>query len=200
MFGSSSMTSTRAEPYAVAPEHLRNWTLALAEATGPREPVLVLRAPEDLVSGLFNQVFKRSMESMSPPAAAGVPLLLREEFDRAFVGRVTPDALLAAARAAGLDRITAVPRCLAHRRKSDSRSNQQLYFVLFDMPEYARFRQQAAALIGGGASRGAFDPEAQSPILFVSAAESTFQRWLPLRADPETDCVAPLELTAGTSR
>src|SRR6188474_1906588 len=100
-----SMSSTRAEPYAVPAEQLRNWTLALEAATGPREPMLVLRAPEDLVNGLFNQVFKRAMESMNPPGAAGIPLLLQEEYQRAFAGRVTPDALLAAARAAGLDGI-----------------------------------------------------------------------------------------------
>jgi hypothetical protein len=195
-----SLSSTRAEPYPVAPEHLRNWTLTLEEAAGPREPLLVLRPPEDLVNRLFNLVFKRTMESMNPPAAAGVPLLLREEYKRAFAGRVTPDALLAAARAAGLDRITAVPRCLAHRRDSDSRANQQLYFVIFDLPEYTRFRQQVAALLGGGPSRANFDPDAQSPILFVAVAESNFQRWLPLRADPKADCVAPIEVTAAAPR
>ena len=186
-----SVTSTRAEPYTVQPAHLRNWTLALDSAAGPREPLLVLQPPADLVNDLFNQVFKRAMESMNPPAAAGIPLVLRDEYERAFAGRVTPDALLAAARAAGLDRLALVPRCLAHRRISDPGANQQLYFVVFDLPEYARFRQQVAALLGGGA-RADFEPEAQSPVLFIAAAESTFQRWLPLRANPQADCVAPI--------
>lgn len=188
-----SLSSTRAEPYPVPVEHLRNWTLALEAATGPREPVLILRAPANLVGGLFNLVFKRTMESLNQPGGAGIPLLLREEYDRAFAGRVTPNALLEVARAAGLDGITPVPRCLANRRYSDTRITQQLYFVLFDLPEYTRFRQQAAALLGGGASRSTFDPEAQSPVLFVAAAESTFNRWLPLRADAK-DCVAPIEV------
>jgi hypothetical protein len=195
-----SLSSTRAEPYPVAPEHLRNWTLTLETAAGPREPLLVVRPPEDLVNGLFNLVFKRTMESMNPPAAAGIPLLLGEEYERAFAGRVTPDALLAAARAAGLDRIAPQPRCLAHRRNSDTRASQQLYFVIFDLPEYTRFRQQAAALLGTGPSRANFDPDALSPILFVAAAESTFQRWLPLRADPQTDCVAPIEVVGAAPR
>jgi len=194
------MSSTRAEPYAVPAEQLRNWTLALEAATGPREPMLVLRAPEDLVNGLFNQVFKRAMESMNPPGAAGIPLLLQEEYQRAFAGRVTPDALLAAARAAGLDGIAPRPRCLAHRRNSDTSATQQMYFVIFDLPEYVRFRQQVAALLGGGPSRVNFDPEAQSPILFVAAVESTFQRWLPLRADPQADCVAPIEVAGAPQR
>jgi len=195
-----SLSSTRSEPYPVAPEHLRNWTLTLESAAGPREPLLVLRPPADLVHSLFNLLFKRTMESMNPPAAAGIPLLLRDEYERAFAGRVTPEALLGAARAAGLDRITPVPRCLAHRRESDVRANQQLFFVIFDLPEYARFRQQAAALLGADPSRANFDPDAQSPILFIAVAESTFQRWLPLRADPKTDCMAPIEVTAATGR
>jgi hypothetical protein len=195
-----SLSSTRAEPYAVPAEHLRNWTLALEAAGGPREPMLVLRAPGDLVNGLFKQVFKRAMESMNPPAVAGIPLVLREEYERAFAGRVAPIALLAAAQAAGLDRITPRPRCLAYRRVSDARATEQLYFVVFDLPEYTRFRQQAAALLGDGSSRANFEPEAQSPILMVAAAESTFQRWLPLRADPQADCVAPIEVATAPSR
>jgi hypothetical protein len=194
-----SVSSSRSEAYAVPAEHLRNWTLALEDAAGPREPMLVLRTSEDLVNGLFNQVFKRAMESMNPPGAAGIPLLLQEEYQRAFAGRVTKDALLAAARAAGLDRIAPRPRCLAHRRISDSRANEQLYFVIFDLPEYARFRQHVAMLLDGP-SRATFDPDAQSPILFVAAAESTFQRWLPLRADPQADCVAPIEVATAPNR
>jgi hypothetical protein len=189
-----SMSSTRSEPYTVPAEHLRHWTLAVEADAGPRGPMLVLRTSEDLVNGLFNQVFKRAMESMNPPSAASIPLLLPEEYQRAFAGRVSPEALLAAARAAGLDRISPRPRCLAYRRYSEPRLNQQLYFVIFDLPEYARFRQEAAALLGGGPARAAFDPDAQSPILFVAAAESTFQRWLPLRANPQVDCVAPVEV------
>ena len=168
-----SVTSTRAEPYTVQPAHLRNWTLALDSAAGPREPLLVLQPPAGLVNDLFNQVFKRAMESMNPPAAAGIPLVLRAAYERAFAG------------------------CLAHRRISDPGANQQLYFVVFDLPEYARFRQQVAALLGGGA-RADFEPEAQSPVLFIAAAESTFQRWLPLRANPQADCVAPI--VAGPAR
>jgi hypothetical protein len=189
-----SVRSTRAESYVVPPEDLRNWTLALESGSGPREPMLVLRPPADLVNGLFKQVFKRAMESMNPPSAPGIPLLLQGEYDRAFGGRVTPEALLATARAAGLDRSALVPRCLAHRRISDPGGpNQQLYFVVFDMPAYARFRQQVAALAGGGAPRADFEPDALSPVLFVAAAESTFERWLPLRAEPQADCVAPIE-------
>jgi hypothetical protein len=191
-----SVRSTRAEPYRVQAEHLRNWTLALEPAASLREPLLVLQPPADLVNGLFKQVFKRAMESMNPPAAAGIPLLLQEEYVRAFAGRVTPEALLAAARRTGLDRSAPAPRCLAHRRASDSRANQQLYFVVFDLPEVATFRRQVAALAAGGVARADFDPDALSPVLFVAAAESSFERWMPLRADPKTDCVAPIEIGA----
>lgn len=191
-----SVGSTRAEPYQVQREHLRNWTLAL-ETGGPREPMLVLRPPADLVNGLFKQVFKRTMESMNAPAAAGIPLVLGDEYVRTLAGRVTPEALLTAARRAGLERTAAVPRCLAHRRASDSRANQQLYFVVFELPEFASFRRQVAALAPAGGATASFEPDALSPVVLVAAAESTFERWMPLRADPQTDCVAPIEIGAG---
>ena len=191
-----SVRNTRAQPYTVHPEHLRNWTLAVESAAGPHEPMLVLRPPAELVNGLFHQVFKRAMESMNAPAAPAIPLLLQQEYDRAFVGRWPPVTLLAAAQAAGLDRVTLVPRCLAYRRVSDPRGTQQLYFIVFDLPAFARFRQQAAMMAGGGAPRADFDPAALSPVLFIAVAESSFQRWLPLRADPQADCVAPIEISA----
>jgi hypothetical protein len=191
-----SVRSTRAEPYLVQADLLRNWTLALDPAAGPREPMLLLRPPAALVDGLFKQVFKRAMESMNAPAAAGIPLLLADEYARAFAGRVTAEALLAAAQRTGLDRSAPVPRCLAHRRDSDSRANRQLYFVIFDLPGLATFRREVAALSGGGATAATFDPDALSPVLFVAVAESTFARWMPLRADAQADCVAPIEIAS----
>ncbi len=187
-----SVRGTRAQPYTVAPESLRNWTLAFEPAAGPGDPILVLRPPAALVSGLFHQVFRRAMESMNAPAAPAIPLLLRGEFDRAFAGRVTPEALLGAARDAGLDHLTLLPQCLGHRRRSEPGSTEQLYFVLFDAPAHLAFRERARGLLGGGVPLGDFDPAAQSPVLFIAVAESTFNRWLPLRADPKADCVAPI--------
>jgi hypothetical protein len=188
-----SIKSQRAAPYKVPPEQLRGLTLAFAPGAGPTSPALVLQAPPALVSGLFRQVFARAMESLNAPAATGVPLLLQSEIDGAFAGRVTPEALMSAAREAGLDGATLTPRCLGYRRESEPGSVRQLFFVLFDMPGFTSFRQKAAALAGGGAGPSpAFDPAALSPVLLVASSEPSFSRWLPLRADPDKDCVAPI--------
>jgi hypothetical protein len=43
-----------------------------------------------------------------------MPLVLQGEFDRAAAAALTPDALLAAARAVGLESATFVPRCMGN--------------------------------------------------------------------------------------
>ena len=42
------------------------------------------------------------------------------------------------------------------------------------------------------ASRAGYDPWALSPVLFIAASDPAFSRWLPFRADPEADCLAPV--------
>jgi hypothetical protein len=190
-----SMRSARAEPYHMEAQGLRNWTLAVHATSSPRDPVLVLEPPQGVPGRLFDQVFHRAMESMSAAPFAGIPLLLRDEVDRAFAGRVSDEQLLAAARAAGLGAVTVSPRCMAYRRISNARGAQQLYFVVFDMPAFARFREQLSVTLGLGAAAG-WDPAALSPVMFVALADSTLDRWLPVRADPARDCVAPIVTAA----
>ena len=72
---------------------------------------------------------------------------------------------------------------------SDPNSTRQLYFALFDMPAFARFRQQVHALAGGATE---FDPAALSPVMPLAASDVGFDDWLPLRADAGADCVAPI--------
>jgi hypothetical protein len=188
-----SMRSARAEPYQMEPSGLQSWTLTLEATSGPRDPVLVLEPPPGVPGRLFDQVFHRAMESMRVPPFAGIPLLFRDEVDRAFPGRAMDQQLLAAARAAGLGAVTVAPRCMAYRRVSNARGAEQLYFVLFDMPAFARFREQLPVTLG---ATGGWDPGALSPVMFVALADSTLGRWLPLRADPGKDCLAPI-VTAG---
>jgi hypothetical protein len=188
-----SVRDARSTPYTIEPELLRNWTVAFEPASSPTEPVLALRPPPELAGELFRQVFARTMESLNAPRPAAIPLLLQGEFDRAFAGRVTPDALVAAARNAGLESATLEPRCLAHRRVSEPGDTRELYFVVFDAPALGRFREHIGALPDGGAASSAgFDPAAVSPVLIIAASDPAFNRWLPLRADPEIDCVAPI--------
>jgi hypothetical protein len=183
-----SVRDSRSAPYTVQRQSLDNWTLALTPRSGPNAAMLVLRPPTTLVTGLFDQIFRRAMESLSVPAPMALPLVLQGEFDRAFAGRVAPEALLAAARSAGLESMTWQPRCLGYRRASNPTATQQLYFILFDAPAFDAFRRQIGGLAGGGD----FDPAALSPVLPIGESGPTFSPWLPLRAEEKTDCVAPI--------
>ena len=189
-----SVRSTRSEPYTIKGEHLRGWTVALEPAPGPTAPMLVLEPPPDLPRAVFHQIFARAMESLNAPTSGGIPLVLQGEFDRVFAGRVTPDALVAAAHTAGLGSAAMEARCLAYRRISEPGSTRQVYFVLFNAPAFTRFREQIGTLVDRAASGADFDPAALSPVLFVAASDPGFNRWLPLRADPGADCVAPIAI------
>jgi hypothetical protein len=70
--------------------------------------------------------------------------------------------------------------------------------VIFDAPAFGRFRQRLAELAGGGGEggAGALDPARVSPALIVATVASSPIDWLPLRADPKVDCVAPIAISA----
>ena len=188
-----SARSARAEPYSLSPEHLRAWTVVRDDAPDASGVIVALRPPQRLAPQLFQQVFTRAMESLNAPAVAVMPLVLHQEFDQAFRGRVEPDALIAVAREAGLEDAPVEPVCLAHRRESQPGATRQLYFAVFRVPAFHAFRLKAAALLSpsGGAS-SVFDPQALSPVVFVAASDAGFRRWLPLPRDPQSDCVAPI--------
>lgn len=183
-----SLETSRSEPYAVERAHLGSWTLVLETAGGPSAPLLSARTSIDLASGLFRQVFQRAMESLSMPATSSIPIVLHGEFDRGLAGRMTPEELLAAARAAGLEAAPHEPRCLAYRRVSEPGMTRQTYFAVVESPSITRFREQLART-----GAGAFDAAALTPIMFVAASDPGFHRWLPIRTDA-ADCVAPIQI------
>jgi hypothetical protein len=188
-----SIRSSRSEPYKVEAAHLQGWTITVEHATGRKDPLLMLKPPAAMTRGLFSQIFYRYMESLVAPAEAGIPLLLEGEFEGTFAGRTTPEALAEVARGAGLDATTVPLRCMAYRRNSEPRITRVVFFVVFGGDAFARWRRALqATLPGGGGSE--FDPAALSPILLVGASDADFGRWLPIHANPETDCVAPIEV------
>ena len=181
----------RTEPYAVSSRHLQSWTLTMETATRGSSPVLTVRPPQELASGLFGQIFQRMMESMKGSVGTGLPLVLRDEYELGLAGRYTPQALLDAARDAGLENTPFTPVCVATRRISQPGLTRQLYFVLFDAPAVVAFRQQLAAGLDG--APGAYDPATLSPVLLIGASDADFDSWLPIRAT-EADCVAPIAI------
>lgn len=179
-----SLEDTRRAPYTVEARHLRGWTLALEPASSANEPLLVLRPAPELASALFRQVFARAMESLNTPVGPAMPLVLRGEFDRVVGDQLTQDALLAAARTAGLERASIIPRCLVHRRISQPGGTRQAFLIFFDAPAIGQFRRH----IG-------LDPEAQSAVIFVAGAGADFNSWLPQHVSAEADCQAPIDVT-----
>lgn len=190
-----SAQSSRSEPYALSPEHLRGWTLTLDRTPEASGMVLALRPPQAMSPRLFQQVFSRAMESLSAPSSPAMALILQQEFE-AFTGRIAPDVLLAAAREAGLEEAPIEPLCLAHKRESTAGATRQLYFAVFQAPAFHVFRAKATALLqAAGGATSAFDPNALHPMVIVGASDAGFRRWLPMAGDPQVYCIAPIEVS-----
>ncbi len=177
-----SLHDTTRAAYTAPRQHLQRWTLVLEPAPRPTDPLLALRPTPELASGLFHQVFSRTMESLEAPGAPAVPVVLRDEFDRVVRDQFTQEALLAAARGAGLETAGITPRCLVHRRVSEPGGTRQVFFVLFDAPSVSQFRQQLG-----------LEPAALAPVLFIAGSGADFNSWLPQRVNAEADCLAPVE-------
>ena len=178
-----SLADTRGAAYTIPTQHLKGWTLALEPASSPNEPLLALRPSPELSTGLFKQVFSRAMESLNTPASPMVALMLRSEFDRVAGDRLTQEALLVAAQAAGLPGPGFTPLYMVHRYISEPGRIRQAYFVYFNAPEIHAFRRE----IG-------LDADALAPVLFVAAAGADFNSWLPQRVNASEDCLAPIEI------
>lgn len=183
-----TVTGARRTPYQLSRATQGEWRVALVQSPGPNDEAVVLEPPPALPRELFDQVFKRSMESMGAPEVPGIPLVLESELARMGAARPAPDALLEMARQAGLGASPPVPRCVGHRRAPEPDTRQQVFFAIFDVPGYAAFRAELA-------KRGAaLDSRVSAPVMVVGVVESSSQRWLPLSADAERDCVAPIAI------
>ena len=177
-----SAYNTRAEPFEIAAAHLDGWTLALDAANDPSGSAISLRPPAGLPPNLFQQLFRRQMESLSTPADPGISLALRSEVGAGVTGA----ALTALAKEAGLAGARPSPRCVGYRRISGTGATRQLYFVWFDLPEHGKFRQLFAPR-----ALSPYRPDALSPVMLM-AAEPGFFGWHPVSVDEAADCVAPV--------
>ena len=185
-----SVRSTSAEAFSIPRASLSGWTLALAPPDDPLGALLTLMPNTALMPPLSRELFARMGESLHyPPSAMAV--VLRGEFDNAIAGSMTPDAVLDLARQAGLEGATIQPQCMARRRDSAPGVVRGIYFLVFDVPEFGRFREQVATRIGGGGANSVFEPAALSPVVVAANLDGDTARWLPLRA-MESDCFAPI--------
>jgi hypothetical protein len=186
-----SAQSAREAPFAVERGGLTPWTLVLEpDALGSW---LALRPPADLAPPLGRQIFTRGGQSVNYPNPPAMPLLLQAEFDRALAGTLMPDVVMNLARAAGLEAAAFEPRCMGYRRVSEPGATRGVYFVVFDAPAFGQFRRQVSEeLRRAGGNASLFDPAALSPVLIVAALDENFSRWMPLRVNPASDCLAPI--------
>lgn len=187
-----SARSSRAEPFTVARHDLTEWTLTLTPDGDQLGSLLSITPNAALMPPLSRELFARLGESLHYPPAA-MPVVLRGEFERAMAGALMPEALLDAAREAGLESATFQPRCMGQRRISAPGLLRSVYFIVFDVPLFTQFREQLAQrLRAAGRDPSLFDHKALSPVLLVADLDGSFSRWLPLHADPEVDCFAPI--------
>ena len=187
-----SARNTGAQPFTIARQHLTGWTLTIPPDADPLGSALSITPKAELMPPLSRDLFARMAESLHYPPPA-VPVVLRSEFQRAMAGVLTPEWLLATAREAGLESATFEPRCMARRRISAPGVVRSVYFLLFDLPPFTRFREQVAQrLRAAGGDAPLFVPGALSPVLITADLDGNFRSWLPLRADPEADCFAPI--------
>jgi hypothetical protein len=186
-----SAASVRSEPYVIERAYTQPWTLEIETPAVGGTVILVARPPQDFGSRLFTEVFRRMMESLSGPDRTGVPLVLRGEYEQALAGRFTTQALLDAARSAGLGASAFTPVCVAARRTSEPGRTRQVYFVMFESPAFVEFRARLGRGLDGRPVSG-FDPASLSPVLILGSTEPDFDRWLPIAAVADRDCVAPI--------
>ena len=187
-----SARSTIAGPFTIERQDLTGWALTLTPDANQLGSLLSITAPVEFLPALSRELFARMGESLHYPPAA-MPVVLRSEFERAMAGALPPEALLTAAREAGLASAMFQPQCMARRRISEPGGVRGVFFLLFDFPRFTQFREQVAQrLRAAGRDASLFDPRALSPVVIAADLDGSFSRWLPLRADPEVDCFAPV--------
>ena len=183
---------TIAAPYEVDDATLTGWSLVLTDPGQPGVSMLGLQPPPALAPGLFDQVFKRTMESMVSPGADILPVVLHREFQSHLRAVLTPDELLQAARDAGLEAARLEPVCMGVKREPFVGRSRQIYFVLFDAPVVAAFRQQLGRIAAEGGGSGAFGATSFDLVLPVGGSDAGFASWFPISVDRGADCQAPL--------
>jgi hypothetical protein len=187
-----SARNAGSQPFTIPRADLSGWRLTLAPADDPLGSLLSMTPKVELMRPLARDLFARMGESLHYPPVA-MPVVLRGEFDRAMAGVLTPEELLAAARAAGIESATFQPRCMARQRVSAPGVVRGVYFLLFDLPELTRLREHLAQqLRAAGGDAALFNPAALSPVLLAATLDGDHRSWLPLRADPDVDCFAPV--------
>ncbi|SVA66540.1 uncharacterized protein METZ01_LOCUS119394 [marine metagenome] len=187
-----TIRSTIAEPYSIDRTTLTEWTLHIDETGAPGPAVMTLVPARSLVPQLFQQVFQRTMESLTTPVQAGMPVVLQSEFLTSLQNVFTPAEILVIAKAAGLEDLHFEPVCMAVKREPFGGGTRQLFFVVFEASGFMEFRQELARRYREAGGVAPFEAAAIDLVLPIASTDANFAQWWPLAVDREVDCRAPI--------
>jgi hypothetical protein len=190
-----TVQSSLAEPYVVDAGMVAEWTLALRGPMQPGAGLLVLQPSDQLRAELFQQIFNRTMESMTSPTVAAMPIVLHAEYQGVLGSVLAPPDVLATAEESGLSTAAPAPVCIGVVRRQGAGTTRQLYYAFFEAPDVARFRAALARRYAEAGGSGVFNPEGFPLVVPIAASDADFAGWWPLDVSPETDCLAPLVTT-----
>lgn len=191
-----TVQSSLAEPYVIDAGLVAEWTLVLRGPLQPGAGLLVLQPSDQLRAELFQQIFTRTMESMTSPAVSAMPLVLRSEYRDALGSVLAPPDLLRAAEESGVSAAAPAPVCIGVVRREGAGTTRQLYYALFEAPEVGRFRAALAGRYAEAGGTGPFEPGGFPLVVPIAASDADFASWWPLDVSAETGCQAPLVTTA----
>ena len=184
-----TLQDTIAAPYAAPPEALSGWTLVLADPARPTVWAAGLQPPALFRAGLFDQLFDRTMASMTSPVDDVLPIVLGSELRGGPAAGFSTEAIRQAADEAGLEQARLRPVCMAVKRETFAGRTREFHFLVFDVPEVAAFRR----LLGERAGQGADVLDPLDLILPIAGSDAAFTGWWPVVVDREVDCQAPVE-------
>ena len=187
-----TVQSSLAEPYVIDAVMVSEWTLALRGPMQPGAGLLVLQPSDQLRAELFQQIFNRTMESMTSPTVAAMPLVLQSEYRDALGSVLTPPEVLDTAEESGLAAATPAPVCIGVVRREGAGTTRQLYYALFEASAVGRFREALARRYAEAGGSGGFEPDGFPLVVPLAASDADFASWWPLDVSPESDCLAPL--------
>ena len=184
-----SVQSSLSEPYVVRANLVSEWQLVLRGPLQAGVGLLVLQPSDQLRAELFQQIFNRTMESMTSPVTAAMPIVLHDEYQAMFGEGAETDELRSAAVKAGLEDAVPTPVCIGVVRKTITGGSRQLYYALFEEPAVDRFRSNLA--VAGGGELFSRTPFAL--VVPLASSDANFASWFPLKVTA-ADCLAPIKV------
>ena len=187
-----------ASPLSVPASALSSWSVVTSDGTYPW--IVGARPPETFTRPLFDAASRRAGRPLVAPPHPALPLVLQSEFEESLQGVYGTDAVVRAAREAGIESAVFHPVCLARQSVDLPSGSVDVYFVPFDVPAFDQVRADLTPLEPEHAGIGIYDPAWLTPALVIGATGAGFERIWPIRFERERDCEAEILLAEQTPR